>query len=143
MNFLFAFSGILILLVTYVDFTYTTLSTSGSGIVSRLLTGSIWKVLFILSGGQGRRPLLSYAGIICTVVLIGSWITLIWIGNSLLFCAFPTSIRNGETRQIASILEKFYFVGCTLSTVGFGDFYPTTRLWKIVSVLVGFSGLLS
>ncbi len=141
MNIVLVLLGVLILIVTYADFIYTTLSTSGSGKLSRFLTGSLWKALFLLSGKRGSSRLLSYAGIVCTVLLLGSWISLIWIGNSLIFCAFPDSIRSTETKQIATIVEKFYFIGCTLSTAGFGDYHPTTAGWKLMTVLVGFSGL--
>ena len=74
-------------------------------------------------------------------LLLGSWIGLTWIGYSLLWCAVPDSLRNATTNQVASTAEKFYYVGYTLATVGYGDYYAPTTFWKMFSVFVGFSGL--
>lgn len=141
MNTLFLLLGLLLLIVVYADFAYTALSTSGSGWLSRLLSRLLWKVLFTLGGRRGNNRLLNYAGMLSIGMLLSNWIGLTWIGNSLIFCADPYSLRHTNTNELATIAEKFYFVGYTLSTVGYGDFYPTTIGWKMYAVLIGFSGL--
>lgn len=40
-----------------------------------------------------------------------------------------------------SYVDSFYFSGITLTTVGYGDFMPTTPLTRIVTVLFAFAGI--
>ncbi|RME31987.1 two pore domain potassium channel family protein [Candidatus Woesearchaeota archaeon] len=40
-----------------------------------------------------------------------------------------------------SFVDAFYFVGITLTTVGYGDFVPTTPLSKVITVLFSFLGI--
>jgi hypothetical protein len=141
MNIALVIGGLFLLVIVYIDFAYTALSTSGSGFLSRWLSSALWKGLFWLSGKRGRSPLLNYSGMLSIGLLLGSWISLTWIGYSLLWWAVPDSLRNANTHQMASPAEKFYYVGYTLSTVGYGDFYAPTPFWKMFSVLIGFSGL--
>ena len=38
-------------------------------------------------------------------------------------------------------VDSFYFTGITLSTIGYGDFYPTTPVSKIFTVFFAFAGI--
>lgn len=40
-----------------------------------------------------------------------------------------------------SLVDSFYFCFITLSTIGYGDFSPTTDLGKLVTVIYGIAGL--
>ena len=40
-----------------------------------------------------------------------------------------------------SLVDSFYFCFITLSTIGYGDFSPSTDLGKIVTVIYGIAGL--
>mgnify|MGYP001573004013 CR=1 FL=1 len=40
-----------------------------------------------------------------------------------------------------SLIDAFYFCFITLSTIGYGDFSPTTDLGKVVTVIYGIAGL--
>jgi hypothetical protein len=39
-------------------------------------------------------------------------------------------------------LDSFYFVVITLTTVGYGDFSPTTPLTKIITIFFGVNGII-
>jgi len=39
------------------------------------------------------------------------------------------------------VVDAFYFTGTTLTTVGYGDFYPSHDLTKIVAVFFMFTGI--
>lgn len=38
-------------------------------------------------------------------------------------------------------VDSFYFTGVTLTTIGYGDLYPTTELSKIFTVFFAFGGV--
>src|SRR3989338_109200 len=38
-------------------------------------------------------------------------------------------------------VDSFYFTGVTLSTIGYGDLYPTTDISKIFTVFYAFAGI--
>ncbi len=38
-------------------------------------------------------------------------------------------------------VDAFYFTGVTLTTVGYGDFYPTHDISKLFTVLIAFCGI--
>jgi voltage-gated potassium channel Kch len=40
-----------------------------------------------------------------------------------------------------SVVDSFYFTGVTLTTIGFGDFVPTTDISKIITVVFSFFGI--
>lgn len=141
MSYIYAFAGIAVLMVVFTDLIYTTLSTNGAGFLSDRLSRWLWNAIFFLGGKRGRNPLMNQAGVIITIFILIVWILLAWLGNGLLFCADPNSIINGQTRLPATIGEKFYYAGYTLSTLGNGDFYARTTFWKLLTVVVSFSGL--
>lgn len=40
-----------------------------------------------------------------------------------------------------SWVDSFYFICVTIATIGYGDFYPTTDLTKILTVVFSFAGI--
>lgn len=40
-----------------------------------------------------------------------------------------------------SWVDSFYFICITIATIGYGDFYPTTDLTKILTVIFSFAGI--
>ncbi len=141
MSYLYAFSGIAILVVVFTDLIYTTLSTNGDGFMSGYLSRQLWRTIFFLGGKRGRNPLMNHAGVTITVFTLTVWILLAWIGNGLLFCADPYSVINVQSHLPATTGEKFYYAGYTLSTLGMGDFYARTTFWKLLTAAISLSGL--
>lgn len=41
-----------------------------------------------------------------------------------------------------SWLDSFYFVVITLTTIGYGDFSPTTPLTKVITIFYGINGII-
>jgi hypothetical protein len=68
------------------------------------------------------------------------WLLLTWLGNALIFCADPDSIRVTGTDKPVGVVEKVYFAGYTLATLGNGDLYPAKPFWRIFTVIVALSG---
>ena len=141
MGFLYAVVGTAVVLFTFADLLYTTLSTNGAGWLSGRVARTVWGVFFWLGGRNGRRQVLGLAGLSIVVVTLSLWIGLTWVGFSLIFMADAEAIRHGDTHVPASAWERVYYVGYTLATLGNGDFYATTNFWKVFSSFVAFVGL--
>jgi hypothetical protein len=141
MNYIMLISGIVILILITLDFMYTTLSTNGVGLISGPITTSIWRILLWSSRGKGKNKILNFSGVICILTILTVWILFLWLGNTLIFASDPTSILHTQTHVPATIAEKFYYVGYTLSTLGMGDFYASTSFWKIFTIIISLSGL--
>jgi hypothetical protein len=68
-----------------------------------------------------------------------NWLLLIWISASLLFISKPDSLMNVEKTLL--IVNKIFFTGYTLSTLGLGDIEPEGNFW-IFSLPYSFTGLI-
>ncbi|GAB3200851.1 hypothetical protein ABID22_003178 [Pontibacter aydingkolensis] len=141
MKYIYLVTGILLFLVVIVDIIKTTFTSKGGGPVTTMLSHSIWRVFFILSGKKGNSILLSYAGTAILIAVLLSWVAGMWIGLLLMLLSDPDSVVNSTTRASTDFLEKLYYAGFTLSTLGVGDYNASTNLWRVVTSVAAFSGL--
>ena len=98
-----------------------------------------WRTLIFVHRRSSIHRLLSLAGpayLFTTIVLWYFVHTLAW---TLIFWSEPGSIVDGTTRLPADLGETFYFVGTTVSSLGFGDFVPVGSPWSWLSNLSCFS----
>jgi voltage-gated potassium channel len=61
---------------------------------------------------------------------------LLYVSIMLLFCTLFYHLVEGW-----SLLDSFYFVAITFTTIGYGDFSPTQPLTKIVTIFLAFNGV--
>ena len=141
MNYLYFFSGVMLFALTTADILKTTFSSNGGGMVTSLVSRGVWEAFFAASGKRGTSMLLSYAGPAVLVSVLLFWVTGLWSGLFLLLLADPGSVVNSSTLAAADPLEKLYFAGFTLSTLGVGDYIATSDAWRIVTSVAAFSGL--
>ena len=141
MNYIYLVSGILLFLLIVIDIIKTTFTSKGGGPVTTILSHSIWRVFFKLSGKKGTSKLLSYAGTAILVTVLLSWVAGLWIGMVLMLVSDPDSVVNSTTRIRADLVEKLYYAGFTLSTLGVGDYNASTNFWRVVTSIAAFSGL--
>ncbi len=138
MHQLYLILGIAIILVSSYDFFYTTLSGSGASFLTKKL-GKLINVLQIsISRILGRR-VFKLSGTITNLSVLVIWVLLIWCGLFLVFSSNPAGIINSDY-EIASDIERLYFTGYTLSTLGMGDFMPDTTFFQIVTSVFSFFG---
>lgn len=140
MSFFILLSGIAILTITIYDFLYTTLSGGGSGFISRSINIISYRILKKGVKLIGRR-LYNQSGIFLNGFLISTWVILIWTGLYLIYSCQPEAIVNDDGRA-ASPIERFYFTGYTLSTLGIGNFKPDSALFNLLTAIFSFFGFI-
>lgn len=141
MNLLYGIAGFFIILVVLKDLITTTLSFQGAGRLTRFISEKIWHLFLKAVGKKGTSPLLDHIGYLNMVVIILTWVLGMWIGAFLLLLTDPLSVIDSTTSVPATVWEKIYFSGYTLSTLGNGDFKTGSALWDITTNLLAFSGL--
>lgn len=133
-------SGILLLLVGIYDFFFTTLSGSGAGFLSKMISFYSYKVIHFFVGPLGRR-VFAYSGLLVNLMVLLVWILLVWIGLYLVFSSNPEFIMN-EKGRAADNWERLYFTGYTISTLGLGDFTPKMPFFHILTSCFSFFGFI-
>jgi hypothetical protein len=142
MNYFVFFIGIIVLLVTAADLINTSLSVRGAGFITKRLSKSIWSVLLTINKKMGRRKVLEIGGAVILVSILINWLLLIWISASLLFISQPDSLMNVETNSPTTVVNKIFYTGYTLSTLGLGDIEPEGNFWDILTAILSFTGLI-
>jgi hypothetical protein len=75
------------------------------------------------------------------ISLIFFWGMGLWFGVFLIFASDPESVLVSDTNLPADFLEKLYYSGYVLSTLGLGDLKPLNGNWGMVSSFFSFFGL--
>lgn len=138
---LYLIVGIVLLGVTSADIVKTTLSSNGGGFFTATVTRGIWKIFFAAAGRRARSSILNHAGMAVLVAILVVWIAGLWIGLFLVLLSDPNSIVSSNSESATSVLEKFYYAGFSLSTLGVGDYKATSNVWRIITSTSAFTGL--
>lgn len=142
MNYLLLIAGILILVFSIADLAYTTFSSNGAGLLTDTITKGIWNFSLMICRQDGSKKMLRLVGIITIGVIVITWFLLIWLGSSLIICADENSVIDSSTNSPASIWEKVYYTGFTLSTLGVGDYKASKDIWRIYTVVLSLAGFM-
>ena len=133
-------SGAVVLVFLAVDAAWTTLwPDRGGGPASSRLAVSAGR--FVTSARGGHHTVRSLLGPLIVILLLLLWVVLLISGWFLVFSADETSVVDATTRQRASALERLYYVGYTVFTLGNGDFRPNGDWWRLATTLATASGL--
>ena len=139
---LFLVLGVLIVALTAVDIIYTTFAPRGSGIISGPITVGVWRIFFYAGRSFKSRLILTGAGMAIVFTILMSWVFLLWAGNVFIFSSDKNAIISSTNGVPADIMERIYFTGYTLSTLGNGDFKAGTDGWRIFAAFISFTGLI-
>ncbi|MDT0686019.1 ion channel [Autumnicola psychrophila] len=132
--------GAVILLVVIHDFFFTTLSDNGAGFISRNVSIFSNQIIQLVVQVIGRKAY-SYQGLFVNLMILTSWLLLIWGGLFLVYSSDPEGLTNSSGR-VANNWERLYFTGYTLSTLGMGNFKPTTPLFEMITSCFSFFGFI-
>ncbi len=135
-------AGILIYFLTALDIVQTTLSMQGGGFITSRYSHWLWSFFLKISGGDGRKKILSHTGYILLIAIVFLWVFLLWLSFVLMLSAYEGSIINSTTREATDLLEKIYYAGFTISTLGMGDYIASSNSWRILSAIYSFTGLI-
>ena len=86
--------------------------------------------------------LVAWAGLVVVVSTLLTWTTLLWAGWTLVFSTSPGAIVESATGHPAEVVERVYFVGYTIFTLGLGDYRPQGSAWELATSLAAGSGFL-
>lgn len=131
-----------IVLITLVDFFYTTISFNGAGFLNKRVTGWFSSFFLYINKHSSSREPLRLSGLSQVLFSLGIWICLLWLGLLLLLLSSDSSIVNAQTLEPAGFVNKFYFSGFVLSTLGMGDYIPVGPVWQVVVTIFSFSGFI-
>lgn len=123
--------GIIILLLVFYDFFYTTLSASGAAFITKSFSVILHRFLQAVAKAFGRK-VFSFSGVWINLPMLILWLLLFWVGLYLVFSYNPEGVVN-SSGKVASDVERFYFTGYVISTLGLGNFKPITPLFEILT----------
>lgn len=132
--------GIVILLLVIYDFFYTTLSGSGAAFITEYVSIFSDKSVKLLVKVFGRSAF-KINGLFVNLMTLTIWILLVWVGLFLVFSYNPEAITN-SSGKIADFYERLYYTGYVISTLGMGNFIPTSRFFEIVTSCFAFFGFI-
>jgi hypothetical protein len=124
-----------------VDVVWTALGTHGGGPVSGPFTAMWWRIARATLGKRQKHRLLSFAGSVILTLQLIFWVVLLWGGWFLVFSARPGAIVDARTHAPADIPSRLYFSAYLLSTLGNGDYMPSSGGWKIICGVATLGGL--
>lgn len=141
MEVIYGITGTVIFVLVIADIIKTVFSTRGAGSLSSAVIDAVWAGFFKITGKKGSAKLLEYAGPTMLVVVLAVWVIGLWLGFYFVLLADPNSIVASSTEIPATPVEKFYYAGFTLSTLGVGDYKASSDLWRVLTSCAAFTGL--
>ena len=135
-------AGVIVVCCTLYDFLATVLTVSGGGPLSGKVQILAWRALIWQHRRRPRHARLAVAGPMFALCTVLCWILALWLGWLLVFLGATGSVINATSGLPATLAERAYFVGYTVTTLGIGDFIPAGGAWQLASVAASASGLL-
>ena len=134
--------GIVLFISIAIDILQTTLSMQGGGWLTSRTSHFFWKCLFYISGKNGRSAILGHAGYLLLASIVVVWVLFLLFSFTFILFAFPGVVVESSTKIPADFLQILYYAGFSISTLGMGDFIPTTDWVKILTIFYSFTGLI-
>ncbi|HKO56024.1 MAG TPA: hypothetical protein VJ276_09105 [Thermoanaerobaculia bacterium] len=141
MHILLFLAGAVVLLFTAIDLVSTTLGVSGVGPISGRLTHWIWQGCIALHKVVRSHKMLSHIGPGLLAFGVAVWVTLVWVGWTLIFCSARDSVVDTKTRVPVTVEQRGYYVAAAMFTVGNTEYVPKGPWWRAATVLASGSGL--
>jgi hypothetical protein len=132
--------GAFFVLFGAVDALWTTLWVDGNaGPLTRRHNSWMRRVILRVAGKRHRMLSLTGPVVLVTSVLV--WAVMTWTGWVLLFSGDSHSLLQTRGGAPAGLVDRIFFAGSTMFTLGSVDFSPSSSFWKIATSLAGLNGL--
>ncbi|MCF4101046.1 hypothetical protein L1I30_05170 [Gillisia sp. M10.2A] len=134
--------GTVITVITIVDMISTILSPRGAGLVADRVSRSIWRICLIVTNKNGRRKFLNMVGPVLLLIIVLTWILLLWIGNTFIVYADAEALWSSSNNTYGTgFIEKMYFTAYVLSSMGNGDYTPANDFWLLYTGFISYTGV--
>lgn len=137
---IYAAAGAALLIFIFVDVILTTIHVGG-GPITRLLVGRLWRLARATHHrSRGSHRAMGIAGLACVLLTVWLWVLGLWMGWWLVFMGDPHAVLDAQLRTPVGSVERLYFTGFTVFTLGNGELIPSGRFWQITTAIASFSG---
>lgn len=140
MTILLPLLGVAIISLVMWDLLITVFSASGAGVLTRAWTAPVWSGLLAVHRRHPVHRMLALTGPAMVLVGILLWYGLLAVGAFLVLNPHPSSVVRSSDRTPVDASNDAYFVGSTLSGLGYGDVVPSGFPWTIVSSVAALLG---
>ena len=140
MSVLLLILGFILLAVVSSDVLITTLTVRGGGFLTNRFSSWLWHSATKLHRHHTNHRLLGGAGLLLILGMAVIWYLCTWGAWSLIFCSFSDAIVNSSNDEPASIWGRIYFVAYTITTLGRGDYQPSSTAWHLLTGLAAANG---
>lgn len=134
--------GSIILALAGIDLIWTTVIPHGAGPLSSTIARGISSLIRVPSQAV-KRWVQGFGGSANLLLTLSCWVALAWIGWWLVFLGLPQGVVSTATGEPAGTIDRLYFTGYNLSTLGLGDFKPNGWIAQLLTPLAAFWGLVT
>lgn len=134
--------GLILTLITIFDMVYTILAPRGSGFIADRVSRTLWRLSLKFAPKDGRSTKLRFLGPLLLLIIVLTWIILLWLGNTLIVYADPQALWSStDNAYVTSFVENLYFTAYVLSSMGSGDFTPASDWWMFYTGFISYTGV--
>ncbi|SHF42874.1 Ion channel [Salegentibacter echinorum] len=142
MNYLVLFIGITLYIMIVTDMVMTTVTVKGGGWITNKISSMSWKFFLKLCDHNGKSRLLSHIGYLQLLFIVLFWVVMLNVSFTLVLWSDTASVINSTSKLPVNLWGKIYYSGFSLSTLGVGDYIAKNDLWRLVTTLYSFTGLI-
>ena len=135
--------GLAVVAAALVDLAWTTIAAgSGGGPITRRVASWVWQGHLRLHRRWPSHRRLTVAGVSIVLITFATWVALVLVGWALVLTSAEGAVRDATTGRPAGLVERLYFTGYTVFTLGNGELRPGAGWWQMVTVMATASGLI-
>lgn len=143
-DFLIVALGASIAFAVMADVFLTTLYADGEGPIAGTIQRAIWTAALALGRvwHSKRRTFMGVAGPLMTALTLIAWIALLMVGFALVILPFLDQFRTDSGVRAETFMDALYFIGITVTVLGYGDIAPLTTAMRVISFVASGSGFI-